>query len=117
MILGIAVLTFCSDWSCIAVMAILYLRENRGNFKKQMMSMMFWVAIYAIVYIIFINPIYGILQMFVALTIPLLRSYNGERGNWKGMKYLFYLYYPLHLVLCGIIRVILHGNVGVMIGG
>ena len=55
--------------------------------------------------------------MFVALTIPLLKMYNGERGTWKGMKYLFYVYYPLHLIICGLIRIVLHGNIGVMIGG
>lgn len=116
-IMGICVITFCSDWSCIAVLAILQIGANRGNFKKQMIGMMVWVTMYAVVFAIFINPVYGVIQLFTALTIPLLRMYNGERGKWTGMKWLFYLYYPLHLVICGIIRVMLHGNVGVMIGG
>lgn len=117
LILGICVITFCADWSCIGAMVILYIGENRGNFKKQMTMMLFWVAVYAAVYAIFIDPIYGVLQMFVALTIPLLKRYNGQRGSWKGMKWFFYLYYPLHLVVCGLIRIALHGNIGVMIGG
>ena len=117
LILGICVITFCADWSCIGAMVILYIGENRGNFKKQMTRMLFWVAVYAAVYAIFIDPIYGVLQMFVALTIPLLKRYNGQRGSWKGMKWFFYLYYPLHLVVCGLIRIDLHGNIGVMIGG
>lgn len=116
-IIGILVISFCSDWSCIAVLAIMAISNNRGNFKKQMTSMMLWVAMYAVIYVIFINPIYGIIQMFVALTIPLLKAYNGERGKWKGMKYLFYVYYPLHLIICGIIRIVLHGNISVIIGG
>lgn len=28
----------------------------------------------------------------------------------------FYVYYPLHLILCGLLRLTLHGSVGVMIG-
>lgn len=117
LIIIITIITFCSDWSCIAVLAILHIGTNRGNFKKQMTGMLVCVSMYAIVYVIFINPVYGIIQMFVALTIPLLKMYNGERGNWKGMKYFFYVYYPIHLIICGIIRIALHGSVGVMIGG
>ena len=72
---------------------------------------------YAVIFFIFINPVYGVVQLFVALAIPLLKAYNGQKGSWKGMKYLFYVYYPLHLVICGIIRIALYGNVSVMIGG
>ncbi len=115
-LLGICLITFCSDWSCIAVMAIVSLGQTRGNFKKQMAWMFFWTAIYAAVYVLFIDPVYGVIQLFTALSIPLLKQYNGTRGSWKGMKWFFYLYYPLHLILCGILRIVLYGNIGVMIG-
>ncbi|MCR4741241.1 MAG: conjugal transfer protein TraX, partial [Lachnospiraceae bacterium] len=91
--------------------------KNRGDFKKQTTWVMIWVAVYTAVYAVFINPVYGFVQLFVCLSFPLLKAYNGERGKMKSMKYLFYIYYPAHLVLCGIIRILLHGNVGVMIGG
>lgn len=117
LILGITVVTFCSDWSSIAVLAIVQIGADRGNFKKQMTMMMLWVAVYALVYIIYINPVYGAIQLFVALTIPLLKMYNGKQGACKGMKYFFYIYYPLHLVICGLIRISLHGDIGTMIGG
>lgn len=117
LLIVICLITFCSDWSCIAVMAIVSIGLNRGNFKKQMTGMVIWSAFYALIYFLFINKVYGIIQLFVVLTIPLLKNYNGERGNWKGMKWFFYIYYPLHLAVCGILRIMLHGNVSVMIGG
>ncbi|MCI5891985.1 MAG: conjugal transfer protein TraX [Clostridiales bacterium] len=117
LIIIICTVTFCSDWSCIAVLAIVGIGSHRGDFKRQMTEMMMYVFFYALIYFIFINKIYGIIQLFVALSIPLLKSYNGKRGSWKGMKWFFYFYYPAHLVLCGIIRILLYGNIGVMIGG
>jgi hypothetical protein len=41
---------------------------------------------------------WGGIQWFSMAAIPLIALYNGKRGKWK-MKYLFYIYYPLHLVV------------------
>ena len=69
---------------------------------------MLWAAVYAVVYFFAIDKIYGLIQLCVALAIPLLFLYNGKRGrNHKinrFMKWLFYAYYPLHLLVIGIIR-------------
>ena len=100
----ICLISFCADWSCIAVMAIISIHCNRGDFKKQMIYSNLWVVVYAVVYFIFIDKVYGIIQIFTVLSIPFLKAYNGERGKLKSMKWFFYIYYPLHLVLCGIIR-------------
>lgn len=110
LILLICLITFPSDWSCIAAMCPVFLYLNRGNFKKQAISLFIWTLFYAIVYFIFMDKIYGLLQMCTLLSLPILKQYNGERGNWKGMKWLFYWYYPAHLIIIGIIRVLV--NVG-----
>lgn len=105
----ICVISFPSDWSCVASMAILYMGVSRGDFKKQMVWMMVWSAVYALVYFLFLDRLYGLLQLGTCLTIPLLRRYNGLRGRWKGMGKLFYVYYPLHLALLGLLRTALRG--------
>jgi len=113
----ILLVSFPSDWSCIATVAILYLWDKRDSFAKRMFWMMVWTLSYAIVYFFCIDHAYGALQLCTALSIPLLRLYNGKRGSFRGMKWLFYVYYPAHLVLAGVLRVLLWGDIPLMIGG
>ncbi|GHT64781.1 conjugal transfer protein TraX [Spirochaetia bacterium] len=100
---------FIADWSTPAALAIFYIGKNHGNFKRQMLWLMGLITAYVIVYMIFINIIYGIIQFFIFLAIPILNRYNGERGKWKGMKWFFYVYYPLHLAILGIIGKYING--------
>lgn len=108
LILLICLISLPSDWSCIASLCILAFGTNRGNFKKQMLWMIFYVAIYAAVYFFAIDKVYGIIQMAVVLSVPVLMMYNGQRGKNpkvnKIMKWLFYIYYPLHLLIIGILQ-------------
>lgn len=108
------VISFPSDWSSIAVMAPFFLYQHRGNFKKQAIDIAFWTFIYAMVYFFCIDKLYGVLQIFTVLAIPLLSRYNGQRGNCKGMKWLFYIYYPAHLIIVGIVRLALHGGISTL---
>ncbi|MBQ7801700.1 MAG: conjugal transfer protein TraX [Oscillospiraceae bacterium] len=108
LIILICLLSFASDWSCIASLCILAFGTNRGNFKKQMLWMVFYVAIYAVVYAAAIDEVYGLIQMAVVFAIPILALYNGQRGRNpqinKIMKWSFYLYYPLHLFMIGFLQ-------------
>ena len=103
----ICLITFPADWSCIAAMAIFFMGANRENFKVQMLWMVLWTVLYAIVYFLFLDPLYGFIQLGTCLAIPLLRMYNGERSNLRGIGKLFYFYYPAHLLLCGLLRIFL----------
>ena len=103
----VCIVSFPSDWSCVASVAILFIGTYRGDFKKQMTWMMVWCASYALVYCIFLDALYGLLQLFTCLSIPLLARYNGQRGKSRFMGKFFYAYYPAHLVLCGLLRVAL----------
>lgn len=109
LIVLISFITFPSDWSTIAAICPVYLYLNRGDFKKQSRAMLIWTAVYAAVYFIFMDKVYGLIQLCTLLSLPILKQYNGQRGEWKGMKWFFYLYYPAHLFLIGICRVLI-GN-------
>lgn len=113
-IIAICLISFPSDWSSIAVMCPYFLYVHRGKFKLQARDIVLWSFIYAAVYFVFIDKLYGVLQMFTFLTIPILDQYNGERGKWKGMKWFFYIYYPAHLIVIGIIRIALHGDISII---
>lgn len=107
LVILICLVAFPSDWSCIASLCVLVFGTNRGKFKAQMLWMLFYVAIYATVYFFALDRVYGIMQMAVVLAIPVLATYNGERGKNpsvnKFLKWAFYIYYPLHLLVIGLI--------------
>lgn len=110
LIILICLISFPSDWSCIAALCILAIGTNRGNFKKQMLRMTFYAAIYAMVYFFAVDKVYGLIQISVVFSIPVIGLYNGERGKNlsvnRFMKWLFYIYYPLHLMVIGLARTI-----------
>ena len=108
------VLSFPSDWSSIAVMAPVFLYYHRGDFIRQSIDIVFWTSLYALVYFLFLDRVYGALQMFTFLSLFFLRFYNGRRGSWKGMKWFFYIYYPVHLLLVGLVRLALQGDVSII---
>ena len=107
----INLITFPADWSCIAVMAIVFMYSNRGNLQKQIGWMMFWVVIYAVVSFFCVNKVYAVVQLGVILVYPLLSLYNGQKGKANWMKWLFYVYYPAHLIIVGVIRLLVYGDV------
>lgn len=105
LILLICLITFPSDWSCIASLCILAFGTNRGNLKKQMFWMILYVGLYAGVYFFALDKVYGLLQLCVVLAIPVIAQYNGQRGGFNRiMKWGFYVYYPLHLLIIGLIQ-------------
>lgn len=110
LIIFACIISFPSDWSCVAALSIMAIGTNRGKFKTQMLWMLFYVTIYAVVYFFAIDKVYGVLQMGVILSIPVISLYNGERGKNsavnKFMKWFFYIYYPLHLFIIGLARLL-----------
>ena len=97
------ILTITSDWSCAAPLAILTIGRNRGKFYKQMLWLMAIITLYAIAFYIFKNHTYGIVHMACWFSVPLLAIYNGQRGKLKWLGKFFYFYYPIHLIIIGLI--------------
>lgn len=95
-----------SDWSWVCVVLPLAMDMDYGSFRKQMIWMVILGWCYAFVYCL-VTSWWSAYQFAIIIAVPVLYLYDGQRGKSKGMKWLFYIYYPLHLVALGIIRVII----------
>lgn len=107
LILFCIVFSIPSDWSWVCVVFLLVIDRNYQNRKKQIIWMTVIGWSYAAVYCM-VTSWWNAYQFAILLSFPVLCIYNGERGKWKGMKWLFYLYYPLHLLILGGVRLLLN---------
>lgn len=80
----------------------------RGNIKKQSIGYLIFdlpLIINAIVTYTNFDMLMFNSEFLFVLVIPVILLYNGERGlNNKFSKYMFYIFYPLHLWILAIIK-------------
>lgn len=116
LLLLLCLLSDLGDWGVYAVLFTLSFYANRGDFPRQA----FWFFCSALAMFILMvtqtlaaNPALpfstavsrNAMQLGVLLALPLLFFYNGTRGG--GGKWAFYLFYPLHLLLLGVLQQLL----------
>lgn len=122
---GAFALSILADWSIFGVGFILLFGIFHGNFKKQAVSFSIWGGA-MVLFCIFGLPLAKLftgetlcfpyqmaaMQLFqsgIFLALPLLRYYSGEQGGRKYGKWVFYVFYPLHLFVLGAIKGLLLG--------
>ncbi len=78
----------CTDYGAIGVMTILlfYLSKKTGHLPL-------WACLLPLLTFAITAPV----QLACILSLPILMRYNGKKG--KGPKFLFYVAYPVHLLL------------------
>lgn len=69
--------------------------------KKYLMELISFTAM-----LVILSFALGGIQFYSLLSIPFLFLYTGLRGK-KKMKNFFYLFYPLHLLLIGLVAMII----------
>ena len=90
-----------SDWRIYGVIWVLVFGLFRGDFKKQAT----WFALVTVIRCFLrasSSPLSFLIQMCSLLAIPLLNNYSGEKGKDAGL--MFYIFYPVHLLIIGIIQ-------------
>ena len=104
--LGLCLLSIFGDWAMFDVLYALTFFRYRDNPKEK------WISFSAITVICCVGmlgnePIWsGLFQLGIFLVIPLIQyCYNGKSGSKKPFhKWFFYVFYPLHLLVLGILR-------------
>ncbi|ALS00915.1 fimbrial assembly protein fimC [Enterococcus silesiacus] len=111
-VLGFSLLTVLSDWSIVGVLIIwsFYVNHNQKGKTQTIISTFIIFEIISIVGLIMNNasPSWiaeAFSQFGFLVVLFLLLQYNGERGySPKWIKWGFYWFYPIHLVVFELIR-------------
>lgn len=95
---------FRTDYDILGILTMFFFYYYRADNKRALLS----VAMLHIVYGLLATGIgsgsfyiRGAMQSLAALSMITIASYNGEKG--KNYKYLFYAFYPVHLLLLAIL--------------
>lgn len=108
-VLGLCVLSLPGDWMFMDIVFSLIFYRFRGDFKSQAL----WFSVFAGGMVLFFcfsaaqsgRPFTGqLFQAGVFLSLPLLGLYNHSRGGGRYSKWAFYIFYPLHLLVLGLIK-------------
>jgi hypothetical protein len=88
------------DGAFFVVLQVLAFEACRGDFRRQARAYCAIVAGSLVLSGGFTVP----LQYGMFLVVPFLRQYNGTLGGSKHSKWFFYVFYPLHLLILGLLR-------------
>ena len=109
----VVLLVACSilgDWMLIAPAWILCFYIFRDDRKKNFIAFTILAVVEVLSSIPFMISHGQTWHVGVFLVLPLLMMYNGEKGGDSPVhKWAFYLFYPLHLVILGLIKLLLVG--------
>ena len=116
--IGFILFTIICDWSLVGIPMVLCYHVITNPKKRVVIPVgLAWILMGSMTIIealfgsqfIFMNILPNLLFAFIGCTatIFLLLRYNGEKGN--SPKYLFYAYYPSHLLLLGLLRGLMFG--------
>ena len=103
-----------SDWGINLMLFTFCFELARGDLKKQCIAYsaaaLYYVfpTIYSYVTMCIQNGEIGFFKSFyklgIFMPILLISAYNGKRGGGKNGKWIFYIFYPAHLLVIALIR-------------
>lgn len=106
----LCILSLQGDWAVTAVLWPFYFARYRENPDKKWKTFLHIALIESTFFTILsvaLTPEYWWAQIFqygALLAIPLLQCYNGKLGRGKHSKWFFYIFYPVHLLILGLLK-------------
>lgn len=96
-----SVLTFASDWNIFGILII------HSFYNKSFKQLTIITISMTIAQIVLTGQTISLATLGILMVIPLLKSYDGQKGFSNNLiKYGFYVYYPLHLIIIILLQVI-----------
>ncbi len=116
-VVGATVATLWSDWSLFGVLFVLAFGVFHGDRKKQLIAFAVCAGVKILYnllgdFIVHQSPIVELSRLGMFCVIPLLMLYNGTRKNNNFGKWFFYIFYPAHMLLFGVINLLFIGVKG-----
>lgn len=103
---AIVFLTFHCDYAVFGALWVLSFGIFRGDKNKQFTAFGAVTLVKSAYMLFFGAGAYAaVIQLFAFAALPLLDMYGGERG--KNLKYLFYIFYPAHLLILALIKLLI----------
>lgn len=112
-VLGLAFLSIYGDWGFLGVLFCVVFYIHRDSFRDQCVSIATFTMVTTASQIAsYLGLGYtlkdalgnSLFQLGILLSLPLIYLYNGERGGTSRSRWLFYIFYPTHLFILGILR-------------
>lgn len=114
LLLALFVLSMWCDWMYFAPLWCLGFHKYRENEPKKYLWLAFVNLLYFLYTVFQFLPRAGVtltdsltLSLYSLgsfLAMPLLLLYNGEKGKYKNSKWVFYVFYPLHILVLVLIK-------------
>lgn len=119
LIVGLLLVSIYSDWAILAPVFTIWFQNARGDHKKVMHAYGIGAALFVFFnytsYVETLPPVQALIHALLSAVgilvsgIVILCFYNGKKSGHAGKfsKWFFYIFYPAHLLILGVIRLVI----------